>query len=129
MTTIGWIGIAIGGALGATARYAMSHQVTVLFGKEMAWGTLSVNVLGSFLMGLMVILMVDKYELSAEWRAFVMVGFLGGFTTFSTFSLQTMEYLQTGEINRAFFNIAISVVASLMAIWAGLYTGRQFLGN
>ncbi|BCN93028.1 putative fluoride ion transporter CrcB [Thiomicrorhabdus immobilis] len=126
MTGLGWFAIAMGGALGATARFAMSHQVYQWFGRDFAWGTLSVNMLGSFIMGLMAVLLVDKLGVSTEWRAFIMVGFLGAFTTFSTFSFETMQYLEVGEINKAFMNIAISVLTCLVAVWLGMLAGRQF---
>ena len=127
MTALGWFAIALGGALGATARFAMSHQVYQWFGREFAWGTLSVNVLGSFVMGIVAVLLVDKLGASNEWRAFVMVGFLGAFTTFSTFSFETMQYIQIGELNKAMLNIAVSLVSCLLAVWMGLMAGRQFL--
>jgi len=126
MTGLGWFAIAMGGALGATARFAMSHQAYQWFGRDFAWGTLSVNVLGSFVMGLVAVLFVDKLALSTEWRAFVMVGFLGAFTTFSTFSYETMQYIEVGEINKAFINIAVSVVTCLVAVWIGMLAARQF---
>ncbi len=127
MTTLGWFAIAMGGALGAVARFAMSHQVYQWFGREFAWGTLSVNVLGSFIMGFVAILLVDKLDASTEWRAFIMVGFLGAFTTFSTFSFETMQYIQIGEFNKAIFNMAISLITCLMAVWGGLMIGRYLL--
>lgn len=126
MTTLGWFAIALGGALGATARFAMSHQVYQWFGREFAWGTLSVNVLGSFVMGLVAVLLVQKFDVSSEWRAFVMVGFLGAFTTFSAFSYETLQYIEVGEINKAFINIAVSLVTCLIAVWAGMLAARQF---
>lgn len=126
MTALAWFAIAMGGALGAVARFAMSHQVYQLFGRDFAWGTLSVNVLGSFVMGLVAVLLVDKFAVAQEWRAFIMVGFLGAFTTFSTFSYETMEYIQVGEINKAFLNIALSLVTCLVAVWAGMLAARQF---
>lgn len=122
-----WIAIALGGAMGATSRFWLSHQVYQWMGRNFAWGTLSVNVLGSFIMGLVAILLVDKFATSNEVRSFVMVGFLGAFTTFSTFSFETMQYLQMGEIMKALINIGVSVVACLLAVGAGLWVGRQFL--
>ncbi len=127
MTMLGWLAIAAGGALGAVARFAMSHQVYQWFGREFAWGTLSVNVLGSFVMGLVAILLVDKLDTSPEWRAFIMVGFLGAFTTFSTFSFETMQYIQIGELNKALLNMAVSLITCLLAVWGGLLLGRYFL--
>ncbi|MBN2864711.1 MAG: fluoride efflux transporter CrcB [Thiotrichales bacterium] len=126
MTALAWFAIAMGGALGAVSRFAMSHQVYQWFGRDFAWGTLSVNVLGSFVMGLVAVLLVDKFAVANEWRAFIMVGFLGAFTTFSTFSYETMEYIQVGEINKAFLNIALSLVTCLVAVWAGMLAARQF---
>jgi len=122
-----WLAVALGGALGAMSRFWVSHQVYQIMGRNFAWGTLSVNVLGSFIMGLAAILLIDKFATSNEVRSFIMVGFLGAFTTFSTFSFETMQYIEVGEINKALINIAISVVACLVAVGAGLWVGRQFL--
>lgn len=127
MSSLGWFAIALGGALGATARFAMSHHIYQWFGREFAWGTLSVNVLGSFVMGFVAIMLVDKFAVSTEWRAFIMVGFLGAFTTFSTFSFETMQYIQVGELNKAMLNIAVSLVSCLVSVWLGLMLGRQLL--
>ena len=121
----GWFAIAMGGALGAMARFAMSHQAYQFFGRDFAWGTLSVNVLGSFFMGFVAILLVEKFAVSTEWRAFIMVGFLGAFTTFSTFSYETMQYIEIGEMNKAILNIAVSVITCLVAVWLGLLAGKQ----
>lgn len=122
----GWVAIAVGGALGAMGRFAMSSQVYNITGREFAWGTLSVNVVGSFLMGLAAVLLIDKLDLSAEWRAFIIVGFLGAFTTFSTFSYETMQYIQEGELTKAVMNIAISVISCLIALWLGMFAAKQF---
>ncbi|GAB6034153.1 fluoride efflux transporter CrcB [Galenea microaerophila] len=122
-----WLAVALGGALGAMSRFWVSHQVYQIMGRNFAWGTLSVNVLGSFIMGVAAILLIDKFATSNEVRSFIMVGFLGAFTTFSTFSFETMQYIEVGEINKALINIAISVVACLVAVGAGLWVGRQFL--
>ncbi len=122
-----WLAIALGGALGATSRFWVSHQVYQLMGRNFAWGTLSVNVLGSFVMGLVAILLVDKFAASNEVRSFVMVGFLGAFTTFSTFSFETMQYIETGELSKALLNIAVSVTTCLIAVAVGLWVGKQFL--
>ncbi|MDX1352912.1 MAG: fluoride efflux transporter CrcB [Thiomicrorhabdus sp.] len=126
MSTWGWFAIAMGGALGAMSRFAMSHHVYQIFGREFAWGTLSVNLIGSFIMGLVAIILVDKVGVSTEWRAFIMVGFLGAFTTFSTFSYETMQYIEIGEMNKAILNIAVSVITCLVAVWLGMLTAKQF---
>lgn len=122
-----WLAIALGGALGAIARFALSHQTYIWLGRDFAWGTLVVNLIGSFMIGLLTILLINKFAVSTEWRAFLIVGFLGSFTTFSTFSFETMQYIQIGELNKAMLNIAVSVVGCLIAVWIGLVAGKQFL--
>lgn len=126
ISTLGWFAIAAGGALGAISRFAMSQYIYQLYGRDFAWGTLSVNVLGSFVMGLVAVLLVDKFAVSAELKAFIMVGFLGAFTTFSTFSFETLQYLQDGEIAKAFMNMAVSLVSCLVAVWLGVMAAKQF---
>jgi CrcB protein len=125
MTMTGWIAIALGGALGALSRFAMSHQVYQWFGRDFAWGTLSVNVIGSFFMGLLALLFVEKVGLSTELRAFILIGFLGSFTTFSTFSYETMQYLEVGEISKALANIVVSVLICVIAVWLGMLAAKQ----
>ncbi|MBF6058341.1 MULTISPECIES: fluoride efflux transporter CrcB [Thiomicrorhabdus] len=127
MTAWGWFAVASGGALGAMARFFVSHHTYEWLGRDFAWGTLAVNVVGSFIMGFMAILLVDKLEASPEIRSFIMVGFLGAFTTFSTFSFETVQYLQLGEFIKAAANIVVSVLTCLLAVWAGLALGRQLL--
>lgn len=126
ISTLGWFAIAAGGALGSVSRFAMSHQIYQWFGRDFAWGTLSVNVLGSFVMGLVAVLLVDKFVVSTELKAFIVVGFLGAFTTFSTFSIETLQYIQIGEISKAFFNMAVSLITCLLAVWLGVMTAKQF---
>ena len=122
-----WLALALGGALGAVSRFWLSHHVYQLLGKQFAWGTLAVNVLGSFIMGFMAVWLVDKLAASTEWRLFVMTGFLGALTTFSTFSFETLQYLQTGEPGKALANVLISVVVCLLAVWLGFHAGKWTL--
>ncbi|MBO1924568.1 fluoride efflux transporter CrcB [Thiomicrorhabdus sp. 6S3-12] len=129
MSIWSWWAIAAGGALGAVARFAVSHQVYLWFGRDFAWGTLAVNVAGSFAMGLLAVLLIDKWSLSNEWRSFILVGFLGAFTTFSTFSYETMQYIQVGEMTKAVANMALSLILTLSAVWLGIIGGRQFLAS
>ncbi len=117
--------IAGGGAVGATLRFLVSSQIYRVLGRDFPYGTFTVNVLGSFLMGTIFILVIERGLLSMEWRNAVMIGFLGAFTTFSTFSIETLNLLEAGEVTRAIMNIALSVSVCLMATWMGMILARQ----
>jgi len=119
------LAIAGGGALGAVARFLMSAYVYRILGKDFPYGTLAVNVLGSLVIGFMFIAIVERGLGSAEWRSIIMIGFLGAFTTFSTFSIETLMLLESGELSRAALNILLSVILCLGATWLGLTIGRQ----
>jgi len=120
------LAIAGGGALGALGRFWMSSGVYRLLGRELPWGTLVVNILGSFLMGLLFVLFIERSTARPELRAAVLVGFLGAFTTFSTFSLETLVLIEEGYLGRAFVNTGLSVSVCLAACWAGLLLGRSW---
>ncbi|MFW5450575.1 MAG: fluoride efflux transporter CrcB [Methylophagaceae bacterium] len=120
------LAIAGGGALGAILRFSMSSSIYRVLGREFPYGTLAVNVLGSLLMGVLFIVIVERGIVAAEWRNVLMIGFLGAFTTFSTFSIETLTLLESGELNRAVLNIFLSVVLCLGATWLGMIIGRQF---
>ncbi len=117
--------IAVGGAFGALSRYGASLGVYSIFGRGFPYGTLFVNVAGSFLMGILSIMLLERFNLGPEWRAAILVGFLGSFTTFSTFSIETLNLLEQGDIHRAFWNISISLVLCISAVWFGVSIGRQ----
>jgi CrcB protein len=117
--------IAAGGAVGAVLRFWVSTGVYNLFGRAFPYGTLAVNVLGSLAMGVLFVLLVERVTLAPEWRAALMVGLLGAFTTFSTFSIETFALLQEGAWGRALANAALSVLACLAATWGGVLMGRQ----
>ena len=119
--------IACGGAAGSVMRFGVSSLVYSISGRAFPYGTLTVNVVGSFLMGLMSVILIEKLSISAEWRAAVLIGFLGAFTTFSTFSLETLQLIQQGELSKAGLNMLISVFSCVLAIWLGFILGKQFL--
>jgi len=119
------LAIAGGGALGALGRFWMSAGVYRLLGREFPWGTLAVNVLGSFLMGLLFVLFLERSLVSGEWRAAILVGVLGAFTTFSTFSIETLNLIGQADYLKAVGNVLVSVAACILACWAGLALGRQ----
>ena len=102
----------------------MSSGVYRLLGRELPWGTLVVNTLGSFPMGLMFVLFMERSTAGPELRAAVLVGFLGAFTIFSTFSLETLALIDAGYPGRALLNVILSVLVCLSAWWVGLLFGR-----
>ena len=117
--------IAAGGAIGAVLRYGASVSVYSLLGRGFPYGTLFVNVSGSLLMGLLSVVMLERLDIGPEWRAAVLVGVLGSFTTFSTFSIETLNLLEQGDILPALTNILLSVMVCLAAVWFGVLIGRQ----
>ncbi|WP_200387399.1 fluoride efflux transporter CrcB [Thiocapsa imhoffii] len=117
--------IAAGGALGALARYGMSNAVYAVLGRGFPWGTLAVNVLGSFLMGLLFVLFLERFNLAPEWRSAILIGVLGAFTTFSTFSIETLNLLEQGAMLAAFWNMVLSVWLCVLVCWAGVLLGRS----
>ena len=119
MSTYLWI--ALGGALGSVARYGCSSLAARWIGETFPWGTIIVNVVGSFIIGLFATLTGPDGRLiaSPDARQFVMVGLCGGYTTFSSFSLQTLNLVRDGELAQAGGNIVISVAACLAAVWLG----------
>ena len=117
--------IAIGGAFGAVLRYGASMSVYSLLGRGFPYGTLFVNVTGSLLMGLLSVMLLERFNIGPEWRAALLVGVLGSFTTFSTFSIETLNLLEQGDVMRAMTNIVLSVLVCLVAVWFGVLIGRQ----
>ena len=109
--------IAVGGAIGAMMRFLSQATVYELVGKTFPLGTLFVNVTGSFLMGLLSIFLVEKFNLSADWHLAILVGVLGSFTTFSTFSIETLVLFEQGDLLKAFTNITISIILCIGAVW------------
>ncbi len=120
--------VMIGGAIGTLARYVVS---TVMLSRDLPWGTIAINISGSFLIGLIgtLTLSTGKYPLPESARLFLMVGFCGGYTTFSAFSLQTLDLLRAGSPGRAAVNIGISVILCVTAVAAGYLLAQQFNGG
>jgi CrcB protein len=114
-----WIWVALGGALGSVLRYQVAGTVQRWNGSDWPLGTLAVNLLGSLVIGGLAHMVLARGLLSAEARLFMMVGILGGFTTFSTFSMETLRLLQQGAWEHALANMALSVAGGLAAAWAG----------
>ena len=118
---LSYMWIAIGGALGTTARFWLSGVVARTIGETFPWGTLVINVSGSFVIGFFGALTGPdgRWFVGSTARQFVMIGMCGGYTTFSSFSLQTLNLANGGDWFRAGANIGLSVVCCLVAVWAG----------
>ncbi len=122
-----YLAIALGGAAGATARYWLSTTVERFNSSQFPLGTFMVNVIGSFLIGIVFIVLMEKVHLVATWRPLVMIGFLGAMTTFSTFSLEALLLFQQGHYNTALFYVISSVVLCLAAAFAGMQLTRVLI--
>lgn len=117
--------VAVGGALGSVMRYGLSHWVHSFLGRGFPYGTLAVNVLGCLAMGILFVLFVERSSESALWRAGLLVGVLGGFTTFSAFSIETFNLMEQGAMAKALGNMLASLVLCVGATWLGVILARQ----
>jgi fluoride exporter len=116
--------VAVGGAVGSVARYLMASSIQTATGWAFPLGTVLVNILGCFLIGVLYVLLVARPDPRQDLRALLMVGVLGGFTTFSSFSLETVTMAMTGNFGGATLNVAISVAACLVGTILGVTLAR-----
>lgn len=116
--------VAVGGAIGATGRYLFNLQMLRLLGPNFPWGTFGVNVIGSFIMGLVAGLFALRLDLSPEMRSFITTGILGGFTTFSAFSLDAANMMERGQHAIAAAYIGGSVALGIAGLFLGLWIAR-----
>lgn len=123
------IAIALGGSFGAVSRFWVANGIYSILGRAFPHGTLFINVSGSFLMGLLTELFLQRIALASEYRAAILIGLLGAYTTFSTFAIETVNLLEAGESLKAFSNIVLSVFLCIAACWVGLLWGRVLFGN
>ncbi|MFN3501852.1 MAG: fluoride efflux transporter CrcB [Allorhizobium sp.] len=117
--------VAIGGATGSVARYLTGIAMTRWLGMGFPWGTITVNIVGSLMIGLLTELLARRFSAPMEMQLLLLVGFLGGFTTFSSFSLDTMALFERGESHLALAYVGASLVLSLSAAFSGLALGRS----
>lgn len=117
--------VALGGAVGAVGRYLVGVGATRFIGTGFPWGTLIVNVVGSFIMGALIAALALRYSVSNEMRAFLTIGILGGFTTFSAFSLDFAVLMERKDYGLAMLYLGSSVGLSILALFAGLIVARQ----
>lgn len=116
--------LAIAGALGTLARYGTSELVTYLVGKKFAWSTLTVNLIGSLLFGLVWTLVVKRQILSEQQGLVILTGFMGAYTTFSTFAFESSQFFEAGRWPAGLLNLALQNGLGLLAVWAGAAIAR-----
>lgn len=116
--------VAIGGALGAVSRYGLGGLVHRFTPPDFPYGTFVVNIVGCLVFGVLAGLAEQRFALGPQARAFLLIGVLGGFTTFSSFTFESFQLLRDAEVARAFINIAGQVVIGLAALWAGFVLAR-----
>lgn len=119
--------IALGGALGAMSRAFLSAHFTKILGTSFPFATLAINFIGSFLMGVCAVIILDYLKMTGYWRELVMVGFLGALTTFSTFSLEGLNLLHSGQWTAAMIYFLASVIGCVFACFVGFYLAKLFV--
>ena len=122
-----YLAIALGGSLGAVSRYWMASSTYQWLGLGFPYGTLAVNLLGSLVMGFLWVLLLHRFEVGEEIRHGLLVGFLGSFTTFSTFALDVLHLTTGDEILKAILYVLLSVLLCILGAWAGLVAARQLI--
>ena len=123
-----FLSVAVGGALGACARYGVAQVMLRQLGPGYPYGTLFVNIVGSFLMGVLIETIALRWSPSPELRVLLVTGFLGGFTTFSAFSLDVALMVEKGETLSAAWYVLMSVILSIAGLFGGLYVMRAVFG-
>jgi len=118
-----YVAVGVGGFLGAIARYALGTYIGGRYGLRFPLGTFIINVSGSFLIGLILTLLA-RTTASAYWRYLIPIGFIGAYTTFSTFEYETLRAIQEGQLMTGFLNVALSLVVGFIAVWVGAELGR-----
>jgi CrcB protein len=120
-----YVWIAVGGGAGSLARYLAGTAVMTRFGARFPWGTLVVNVTGCFLIGLIMTLLTERFSPATNWRPLLVVGFLGGYTTFSSFEWETYSAMRDGSHWMGLANVTGSVVFGYSAVWLGALLARR----
>lgn len=123
-----YLAVAAGGALGAVLRYYLGGTVLARTAAPFPTATFVINVTGSFILGLFLTLATERVHMSPHLRLAVAVGFVGAYTTFSTFEYETAKLIEDGDVTRALLNVVLSFVVGLLAVWLGIFAARGFQG-
>jgi len=121
---IRYVMVAIGGGLGSVLRFWVGGLVSARMGTRFPYGTFLINCTASFLIGFIITLLAEKAHWSANLRFLIPIGFIGGYSTFSTFEYETFRVIQDGQVVTGILNIALSVIVGFIAVWLGVIAGR-----
>ena len=116
--------VGVGGCLGSILRFWLGSYIGSRMGTRFPYGTLVINITGSFLIGLVFALLTARTHWSPNWRYLIPIGFIGGYTTFSSFEYETLRTIQDGQIGLGFLYVAISVIVGFVAVWGGVMAAR-----
>jgi len=116
--------VALGGAAGAMARFWLGEYVGERMGTRFPYGTFLINISGSFIVGLIITLLAERTHWNSNLRYLIPIGFVGAYTTFSTFEYETLRAIQDGQVFVAILNVVLSVVVGFLAVWGGVIAGR-----
>lgn len=116
--------VALGGSVGAVSRYLLSLWSAERFGAAFPYGTLFANIIGCFIIGIFMTLATERFIISPYWRLLVTVGFVGGLTTFSSFSYETLKLVEEAQLALASYNILLNLVVGFLATWVGISVAR-----
>jgi CrcB protein len=121
---IKYLMVGLGGFLGAVARFWLGAYIGNKMGTRFPYGTCVINITGSFVIGMFLTVLTERTHWSPNWRYLVPIGFIGAYTTFSTFEYETLRSVQDGQMGIAFLNVALSVIVGFAAVWLGVVAGR-----
>ena len=120
-----YVMVALGGALGSVLRFWLGSLIGGRFGSRFPYGTFVINMTGSFLIGMILTLMAERTQWSPSWRYLIPIGFIGGYTTFSTFEYETFRLFQDGQMLGAVLNVTLSVIVGFAGVWIGAVAGKS----
>jgi fluoride exporter len=119
-----YVMVGVGGCLGSIVRFWVGTYIGSRMGTRFPYGTLVVNISGSFLVGLVIAVLAAKTQWNSNWRYLIPIGFIGGYTTFSSFEYETLRTIQDGQVGLGLLYIAVSVGVGFIAVWVGVMAGR-----